>query len=71
MSRNAESYQSSQLDIGLGAYKRAFLTHRKAVNTAVKRVTGMSCASEQEKEEVLPADLERIVSLFGKQLLQE
>ena len=50
MSRNAESYQSSQLDIGLGAYKRAFLTHRKAVNTAVKRVTGMSCASEQEKE---------------------
>ena len=27
MSRNTEAYQSFQLDIGPGAYKRAFLTH--------------------------------------------
>ena len=35
MSSNTEAYQSFQLDIGPGAYKRAFLTHRNAVTTAV------------------------------------
>ena len=38
MSRNTEAYQHFQLDSGPGAYKRAFLTHRNAVTTAVKRV---------------------------------
>ena len=46
-----------------GAYKRAFLTHRNDVTTAVKRVAGASCATEAEKREVLQADLERNVSL--------
>ena len=63
MSRNTEAYQSFQLDIGPGAYKRAFLTHRNAVTTAVKRVAGAPCVTETEKRGVLRADLERNVSL--------
>ena len=63
MSRNTEAYQSFQLDIGPGAYKRAFLTHRNAVTTAVKRVAGAPYVTEDEKKEVLRADLERNVSL--------
>ena len=63
MSRNTEAYQSFQLDIGTGAYKRAFLTHRNAVTTAVKRVAGAPCVTETEKREVSRADLERNVSL--------
>ena len=63
MSRNTEAYQSFQLDIGPGAYKRAFLTHRNAVTTAVKRLAGTPCVTEDEKKEVLRADLERNVSL--------
>ena len=57
MSRNMEAYQSFQLDVGRGAYKRAFLTHRNAVTTAVKRVAGMSCTTEQERNEQLNVDL--------------
>ena len=63
MSRNTEAYQSLQLDIGPEAYRRAFLTHRNAVTTAVKRVAGAPCVTEDEKKEVLRADLERNVSL--------
>ena len=48
MSRNTEAYQSFQLDIGPGAYKRALLTHRNAVTTAVKRVAGAPCVTEDE-----------------------
>ena len=53
MTRNTEAYQSFQLDIRPGAYKRAFLTHRNAVTTAVKRVAGAPCLIEVEKREVL------------------
>ena len=53
MSRNTEAYQSFQLDIGPGAYRRAFLTHRNAVTTAQKRVAGAPCVTEVEKREVL------------------
>ena len=42
---------------------RAFLTHRNAVTTAVKRVAGAPCVTEDEKKEVLRADLEKNVSL--------
>ena len=62
-SRNTEAYQSFQLDIGPGAYKRAFLKHRNAVTTLVKRVAGAPCVTEEEKKEVLRADLEQNVSL--------
>ena len=63
MSRNTEVYQPFHLDIGTGAYKRVFLTHRNAVTTAVRRVAGTPCVTDQEKKEVLQADLERNVSL--------
>ena len=63
MSRNTEAYQHFQLEIGPGAYKRVFLTHRNAVTTAVKRVAGTPCVTDQEKKEILQADLERNVSL--------
>ena len=62
-SRNTEAYQPFQLNIGPGAYKRVFLTHSNAVTTAVKRVAGALLVTEQEKKEVLQADLERKVSL--------
>ena len=63
MSRNTEAYQPFQLDIGPGAYKRVFLTHRNGVITAVKRVSVTPCVTDQGKNEVLQADLERNVSL--------
>ena len=63
LSQNTEAYRSYQLDIEPGAYMRAFLTHRNAVTTAVKRVAGMSCTTEKERKEVLQADLERNLSL--------
>ena len=53
MSRNTEAYQSFQLDIGPGAYKRASLTHRNAVTMAVKRIAGAPCVIEAEKRKVL------------------
>ena len=62
MSKNTEAYQSFQLYIGQGAYKRAFLTRRNAVTTAVKRMAEAPCV-KQKKREVLQADLERNVSL--------
>ena len=63
MSRNMEAYQSFKLDLGPGAYKRVFLTHRKAVTTAVKRSVRAPCVTEQDEKQVLKADLERNVSL--------
>ena len=63
LSRNTETYKSFQLDIGPGAYKRAFLTHRNAVTTAVKRIAAAPCVTEAEKREVLGVDLEKNVSL--------
>ena len=67
MSRNTEAYQSFQLNVGPGAYKRAFLTHRNDITTAVKRVAGAPRVTEAEKREDLQADLERNVS--SQQLL--
>ena len=63
MSRNTEAYQPFQLDKRPGAHKRALLTHRNAVTTAVKRVFGARCDIEAEKREVLRADLDWNVSL--------
>ena len=53
MSRNTEGYQSFQLDLAPGAYKRVFLSHRNAATTAVKRVVGASCVTEKDKKQVL------------------
>ena len=52
-----------QLDIGAGAFKRALVTHRNAVTTAVKRISRTSERSGKEKAEMLKEDLERNVTL--------
>ena len=50
MSKHSRVYNTYQLDIGAGAFKRAFVTHRKAVTTAVKRTTRMSEQMEGKKQ---------------------
>ena len=57
-------YSTYQLDIGAGAIKRAFVTHRNAVITAVKRISRMSERDAREKEEMLKEDFERNVTLY-------
>ena len=42
MSKHGRVYCGYQLDIGAGAFKRAFVTHRNAVTTAVKRISRTS-----------------------------
>ena len=37
ITKHGRVYSAYQLDIGAGALKRAFVTHRNAVTTAVKR----------------------------------
>ena len=66
-------YSGYQLDIAAGAFKRAFVTHRNAVNTAVKRISRTSERSGKEKEEMLKEDLERNVTLLPccKQRVEE
>ena len=63
MSKHGRVYSVYQLDIGAGAFKRAFVTHRNAVNTAVKRVSRTSERNGREKKEMLKEDLERNVTL--------
>ena len=63
MSKHGRVYSVYQLDIGAGAFKRAFLTHRNAVTSAVKRISGASERDGREKEEILNEDLERNVTL--------
>ena len=63
MSKHSRVYSAYQLDIGAGAFKRAFATHRNAVTTALKRTSRMSECNGREKEEMLTEDLERNVTL--------
>ena len=63
MSKHSRVYSAYQLDIGLGAFHRAFVTHRKAVPTAVKRTSRASECDGKEREEMLKEDLERNVTL--------
>ena len=64
MSKHSRVYSASQLDIGAGAFKRAFATHRNAVTTAVKRTSRTSECDGREKEEMLKEDLERILKTW-------
>ena len=59
MSKHSRVYSAYQLDIGEGAFKLAFVTHRNAVTTAVKRTSSLSECDGREKEEMLKEDLER------------
>ena len=63
MSKHGRVYSVYQLDIGAGAFKRAFVTHQNAVTTAVKRISMTSERNGREKEEMLKEDLERNVTL--------
>ena len=63
MSKHGRVYSEYQLDIGAGAFKRAFVTHRNAVTTAVKKISRTSERSGNEKAEMLKEDLERNVTL--------
>ena len=58
MSNHGRVYSTYQLDIGARAFKRAFVTHRNAVTTAVKRIFRMSERDGREKEEMLKEDLQ-------------
>ena len=62
MSKHGIVYSGYQLDIGAGAFKRTFVTHRNAVTTAVKRISRTSERSRKEKAEMLKEDLERNVT---------
>ena len=53
MSKHCRVFSVYQLDIGAGAFKRAFVTHRNAVTTAVKRISRTSERDGREKEEML------------------
>ena len=53
MSKHSRVYIAYQLDIGAGAFKRAFLTHRNLVTAAVKRrgrLEQVSVTGEKEKK---------------------
>ena len=64
MSKHGRVYSEFQLDIGAGVFKRAFVTHRNAVTTAVKRIYRTSERSGKEKADTLREDLDRNVTLF-------
>ena len=50
MSKHSRVYSAYQLDIGVGAFKQAFVIHRIAVTTAVKRTSRTSdVTGEKEK----------------------
>ena len=50
MSKHSRVYSAYQLDIGGGAFKRAFITHRNAVTTAVKRILGQVYVTGERKK---------------------
>ena len=62
MSKHSRVYSAYQLDMGAGASKRAFVTHRNTVTNAVKRTSMTSECDGREKEEMLKEDLERNVT---------
>ena len=49
MSKHSRMYSSYQMDVGWGAFKRAFVTHRKAVTTAGKRTTRTNGCDGRER----------------------
>ena len=64
MSKHSRVYNAYQLDIEAGAFKRAFVTHRNALTTAVKRkrTSRTSECDGRERERLLKEDLRRNVT---------
>ena len=53
MSKHSRVYSAYQLEIGAGAFKLAFVTHRNSVTTAVKRTSGtIECDGWEKKRNV-------------------
>ena len=50
MSKHGRVYGEYQLDIGAGAFKRAFVTHRNAVTNAVKKFPGQVNVVESRRQ---------------------
>ena len=48
MPKHSRVYSAYQLDIGAGAFKRAFVTHRIAVTTAMKIISRTSDCDEKK-----------------------
>ena len=63
LSKHSRVYGVYQLDIGAGAFKRAFVTRRNAVTTAEKRTSRTRECDGREREEMLKEDLEKNVTL--------
>ena len=63
MSKHSRVYSAYPLDIGAGAFKRAFKTHRNTMTIAVKRTSRTSEGNGREKKEMLKEDLERNMTL--------
>ena len=63
MSKHSRVYSEYQLDNGAGAFKRASVTHRNAVTTAVKRTCRKSEWDGRKRRERLEEELERNVTL--------
>ena len=59
ISKHSRVYCAYQLDIGAGAFKRAFVTHQNAVTLAVKMTSGTNDCDGREREELLKKDLEK------------
>ena len=64
MSKHSRVYIAYQLDIGAGAFKRAFVLHRNAVTTAAKRTYRTKECYAREREEMWKENLERNVTLY-------
>ena len=60
MSKHIRVYRSCQIDIGSEAFKRAFVTHRNAVTSAVKITLKTNDCDGSEREEMMKEDLEKI-----------
>ena len=53
MSNHSRVYSAYQLDIGVGGFKRDFITHRNEVITAVKRTsTTRECDGREKRRDV-------------------
>ena len=63
LSKHNRVYCAYQPDIEAEAFKRAFVTHRNAVTTAVKITSITSECDGREREEKLKEELKRKVTL--------
>ena len=63
MSKHSIMYNSYLMEIGSRVFKQAFVRHRNAVTTAVKRSSRTNGCDGRETEEMLKADLEINVTL--------